>query len=166
MIFALHVFNPKDVHLALVPAAAAAAAAAAINAVFFTAYAEAIETILQCFCEDLERNDGSALRAYYMPDSLKQLVLEKIRKPPDEREADEAFSKEVAEERRRRREERRAKKEREAAEAAKAAGRWWDGAASDDDEGGSGGRRRGLFRFIPRLPSRLPSLPSNPFRRR
>jgi hypothetical protein len=26
---------------------------------------------------------------YYMPDSLKQLVLEKIRKPPDEREADE-----------------------------------------------------------------------------
>ena len=95
VVFALHVFNPEDVHLALVPAAAAAAAAAAINAVFFTAYAEAIETILQCFCEDLERNDGSALRAYYMPDSLKQLVLEKIRKPPDEREADEAFSKEA-----------------------------------------------------------------------
>ena len=65
--FALHVFNPYDVHLALVPAAAAAAAAAVIFAVFFTAYVEAIETILQCFCEDLERNDGSALRQYYMP---------------------------------------------------------------------------------------------------
>ena len=112
--FALHVVTPDDIHLAVVPAVAAAAAAAVTAAVFFTAYAEAIEAILQCFCEDLERNDGSAVREYYMPEALRHLVLERIRKPPDHREADRAFVKQVAEERRERREERRDRREAKA----------------------------------------------------
>jgi hypothetical protein len=53
------------VYLAIVPALVAAAAAAVINAVFFTAYTEAIDSILQCFCEDLA---GNVLRGSWFGD--------------------------------------------------------------------------------------------------
>jgi len=33
-----------------------------------------IDTIFLCFCEDSEKNDGSAERPYYMPHTLRQLL--------------------------------------------------------------------------------------------
>jgi len=151
VVFLLHAFA-AGVNLAVVPAMAAAAGAGAVNAVFFTAYAEAIETILQCFCEDLERNDGSAVRRYFMPDSLKVLILAKEIGPRGRRQdaeaTDESFAAEVKEARRERREERRRRKGREALE-----GTW------DDVVGG--GQRGWLW-----LPNIRLTFPSNPFRRR
>ncbi len=32
--------------------------------------------MLQCFCEDCERNDGSAMHPYYMPAAFKMIILE------------------------------------------------------------------------------------------
>lgn len=32
--------------------------------------------MLQCFCEDCERNDGSAMHPYYMPAGFKQVILD------------------------------------------------------------------------------------------
>ena len=36
---------------------------------------QAVETMLQCFCEDCERNDGSPMHPFYMPTKLKRLIL-------------------------------------------------------------------------------------------
>jgi len=38
--------------------------------------AQAIEAMLQSFCEDCERNDGSAMHPYYMPPAFKKIILE------------------------------------------------------------------------------------------
>lgn len=35
-----------------------------------------MEAILQCFCEDCERNDGSAMHPYYMPAAFKKVILD------------------------------------------------------------------------------------------
>lgn len=32
--------------------------------------------MLQCFCEDCERNDGSAMHPYYMSGALKKVILD------------------------------------------------------------------------------------------
>lgn len=32
--------------------------------------------MLQCFCEDCERNDGSAMHPYYMPAAFKKVILD------------------------------------------------------------------------------------------
>uniref|UniRef100_A0A8C1MQ45 Choline transporter-like protein n=1 Tax=Cyprinus carpio TaxID=7962 RepID=A0A8C1MQ45_CYPCA len=37
---------------------------------FFSVYAMCVDTLFLCFCEDLERNDGSASRPYYMTTEL------------------------------------------------------------------------------------------------
>uniref|UniRef100_A0A673GB18 Choline transporter-like protein n=1 Tax=Sinocyclocheilus rhinocerous TaxID=307959 RepID=A0A673GB18_9TELE len=37
---------------------------------FFSVYAMCVDTLFLCFCEDLERNDGSATRPYYMTAEL------------------------------------------------------------------------------------------------
>ena len=36
---------------------------------------QAVEAMLQCFCEDCERNDGSAMHPYYMPAAFKTVIL-------------------------------------------------------------------------------------------
>lgn len=41
---------------------------------FFSVYAMCVDTLFLCFCEDLERNDGSAERPYLMPDSLLKIL--------------------------------------------------------------------------------------------
>jgi len=41
-----------------------------------------IDTIFLCFCEDSEKNDGSAERPYYMPPSLRQLMAGKASAVP------------------------------------------------------------------------------------
>ena len=42
----------------------------------FSFYNTAAETLIQCFCEDVERNDGSPMHEYYMPQPLKEFVTE------------------------------------------------------------------------------------------
>lgn len=44
---------------------------------FFKVYAMAISTIFICFLEDLERNDGSAQKPYFMSKSLMKVMGKK-----------------------------------------------------------------------------------------
>merc|ERR1711936_244756 len=41
---------------------------------FFSVYAMAVDTLFLCFLEDLERNDGSPQKPYYMSSSLKKIL--------------------------------------------------------------------------------------------
>jgi len=43
----------------------------------------AVCTIFLCFCEDLERNDGSPERPFYMPPSLRKYVDKEAKKQTD-----------------------------------------------------------------------------------
>jgi hypothetical protein len=48
-----------------------------IASAFFKVYAMAISTIFMCFLEDLERNDGSAQKPYFMSKSLMKILGKK-----------------------------------------------------------------------------------------
>ncbi|XP_069093290.1 choline transporter-like protein 4 isoform X1 [Pleurodeles waltl] len=48
---------------------------------FFSVYNMCVDTLFLCFLEDLERNDGSQEKPYYMPKSLMS-ILNKKNKPP------------------------------------------------------------------------------------
>lgn len=51
---------------------------------FFETFTMAVDTIFLCFLEDLERNDGSEQKPYFMSKSLKSLMGKKNKKPkPD-----------------------------------------------------------------------------------
>uniref|UniRef100_A0A3Q3W290 Choline transporter-like protein n=1 Tax=Mola mola TaxID=94237 RepID=A0A3Q3W290_MOLML len=41
---------------------------------FFSVYAMCVDTLFLCFCEDLERNDGTATRPYYMSSTLHEIL--------------------------------------------------------------------------------------------
>uniref|UniRef100_A0A8C7YWP5 Choline transporter-like protein n=1 Tax=Oryzias sinensis TaxID=183150 RepID=A0A8C7YWP5_9TELE len=41
---------------------------------FFSVYSMCVDTLFLCFCEDLERNDGSPARPYYMSSSLGEVL--------------------------------------------------------------------------------------------
>ncbi|KAF6727446.1 Choline transporter-like protein 5 [Oryzias melastigma] len=41
---------------------------------FFNVYAICVDTLFLCFCEDLERNDGSSSRPYYMSSGLHEIL--------------------------------------------------------------------------------------------
>ncbi|CAL8238507.1 unnamed protein product, partial [Lota lota] len=41
---------------------------------FFSVYAMCVDTLFLCFCEDLERNDGSSDRPYYMSPELHEIL--------------------------------------------------------------------------------------------
>uniref|UniRef100_A0A8D0A549 Choline transporter-like protein n=1 Tax=Sander lucioperca TaxID=283035 RepID=A0A8D0A549_SANLU len=47
---------------------------------FLNVYAMCVDTLFLCFCEDLERNDGSSSRPYYMSPGLHKILCEKIKK--------------------------------------------------------------------------------------
>uniref|UniRef100_A0A8D3EE97 Choline transporter-like protein n=1 Tax=Scophthalmus maximus TaxID=52904 RepID=A0A8D3EE97_SCOMX len=50
---------------------------------FFSVYAMCVDTLFLCFCEDLERNDGSAARPYYMSSTLHEILWKnKAEDPP------------------------------------------------------------------------------------
>ncbi|KAG9471844.1 hypothetical protein GDO78_022613, partial [Eleutherodactylus coqui] len=49
---------------------------------FFSVYNMCVDTLFLCFLEDLERNDGSAEKPYYMPKSLMS-ILNKKNRPPE-----------------------------------------------------------------------------------
>ncbi|XP_059416918.1 choline transporter-like protein 2 isoform X2 [Carassius carassius] len=42
---------------------------------FFSVYAMCVDTLFLCFCEDLERNDGSAARPYHMTTELRDILM-------------------------------------------------------------------------------------------
>uniref|UniRef100_A0A8C5M1F9 Choline transporter-like protein n=1 Tax=Leptobrachium leishanense TaxID=445787 RepID=A0A8C5M1F9_9ANUR len=42
---------------------------------FFSVYGMCVDTLFLCFCEDLERNDGSLERPYYMSPELSRILL-------------------------------------------------------------------------------------------
>nr|XP_033780094.1 choline transporter-like protein 2 isoform X2 [Geotrypetes seraphini] len=44
---------------------------------FFSVYGMCVDTLFLCFCEDLERNDGSLERPYYMSPELSEILLKK-----------------------------------------------------------------------------------------
>ncbi|XP_018417917.1 PREDICTED: choline transporter-like protein 2 isoform X1 [Nanorana parkeri] len=44
---------------------------------FFSVYGMCVDTLFLCFCEDLERNDGSLERPYYMNPELSEILLKK-----------------------------------------------------------------------------------------
>ncbi|XP_047006121.1 choline transporter-like protein 2 isoform X1 [Ictalurus punctatus] len=48
---------------------------------FFSVYAMCVDTLFLCFCEDLERNDGSAARPYYMSSTLHEILSKNTEEP-------------------------------------------------------------------------------------
>ena len=50
---------------------------------FFNVYSMAVSTIFMCFLEDLDRNDGSPEKPYFMDKSLMKLLGKKNKKPKD-----------------------------------------------------------------------------------
>ena len=106
------VMLPDGIQWSLAPAFCAGMGALAVYGIFFITYREAVETMVQCFCEDTERNDGTPLRRYYMPETLKKLIFEEVQgnRPPRDSDADDAFEREMREQRKAKREERRERK--------------------------------------------------------
>ncbi|XP_078285761.1 choline transporter-like protein 2 isoform X2 [Rhinoraja longicauda] len=56
---------------------------------FFSVYAMCVDTLFLCFCEDLERNDGSAERPYYSSLELRDILYKKDLDPPETPELQE-----------------------------------------------------------------------------
>ncbi|TMS22971.1 Choline transporter-like protein 2 [Larimichthys crocea] len=50
---------------------------------FFSVYAMCVDTLFLCFCEDLERNDGSSERPYFMSPELHE-ILSKAKRVEDD----------------------------------------------------------------------------------
>uniref|UniRef100_A0A8C3LTX6 Choline transporter-like protein n=1 Tax=Chrysolophus pictus TaxID=9089 RepID=A0A8C3LTX6_CHRPC len=48
---------------------------------FFSVYAMCVDTLFLCFCEDLERNDGSTAKPYFMSASLHRILGKKELSP-------------------------------------------------------------------------------------
>ncbi|KAM7418614.1 hypothetical protein PAMA_015969 [Pampus argenteus] len=55
---------------------------------FFSVYAMCVDTLFLCFCEDLERNDGSTERPYYMSVELHE-ILSKAKRVEEDGDGDE-----------------------------------------------------------------------------
>ncbi|WAR24164.1 CTL1-like protein [Mya arenaria] len=62
--------NRDDINYIAVPIFVACAFAFAVSHCFLLIYEITIDTIFLCFCEDCERNDGSASRPYFMSKNL------------------------------------------------------------------------------------------------
>uniref|UniRef100_A0A8C3AQZ0 Choline transporter-like protein n=1 Tax=Cyclopterus lumpus TaxID=8103 RepID=A0A8C3AQZ0_CYCLU len=56
---------------------------------FFSVYAMCVDTLFLCFCEDLERNDGSAARPYYMSSTLREILWKTAPEDPSARQQDD-----------------------------------------------------------------------------
>ncbi|KAI7798045.1 Choline transporter-like protein 5-B [Triplophysa rosa] len=53
---------------------------------FFNVYAMCVDTLFLCFLSDLEKNDGSASRPYYMGSSLRAILNKKNHRRPEEKQ--------------------------------------------------------------------------------
>jgi len=65
--------NSDQVGDYVIPTVAIAILAYAISVAFFNVFDIAVDTLLLCFCEDCERNDGKE-KPYYMSDSLRSHI--------------------------------------------------------------------------------------------
>ena len=61
-------------HYLLTPVVAITLGSYLVTTSFFSVYSMAVNTLFICFLEDLERNDGSKERPYYMSRSLRQIL--------------------------------------------------------------------------------------------
>uniref|UniRef100_A0A8C2EYA9 Choline transporter-like protein n=1 Tax=Cyprinus carpio TaxID=7962 RepID=A0A8C2EYA9_CYPCA len=52
---------------------------------FFNVYAMCVDTLFLCFLLDLEKNDGSATRPYYMASSLRAILNKKNKRPEEKK---------------------------------------------------------------------------------
>eukprot|EP00128_Syssomonas_multiformis_P015006 Colp12_sorted_trinity150504_noHs@3227 len=64
----------NSAHYIMAPVLVVMLASYMVAATFFSVYEMAIDTIFLCFCEDVEHNDGSAERPYYMGNGLKKIL--------------------------------------------------------------------------------------------
>ena len=62
------------VHYLLTPVVVITLGSYLVTTAFFSVYSMAVNTLFICFLEDLERNDGSKERPYYMSRSLRQIL--------------------------------------------------------------------------------------------
>ena len=63
-----------DLNYSFVPILLIVLGSYAIASSFFSVYNMAVDTIFLCFLEDIERNDGSAEKPYFMNDDLKKIL--------------------------------------------------------------------------------------------
>ena len=61
-------------HYLLTPVVAITLGSYLVTTSFFSVYSMAVNTLFICFLEDLERNDGSKERPYYMSRSLRRIL--------------------------------------------------------------------------------------------
>uniref|UniRef100_A0A672SAI0 Choline transporter-like protein n=1 Tax=Sinocyclocheilus grahami TaxID=75366 RepID=A0A672SAI0_SINGR len=60
---------------------------------FFSVYAMCVDTLFLCFCEDLERNDGSSDKPFFMSPELHQILsIEKSTEETDRADAEERMA--------------------------------------------------------------------------
>ncbi|XP_061685441.1 choline transporter-like protein 2 [Syngnathoides biaculeatus] len=67
-------YSPPSLNYYWVPILTMTIGAYLIAHGFFSVYAMCVDTLFLCFCEDLERNDGSPGRPYYMSPELHDLI--------------------------------------------------------------------------------------------
>ena len=61
-------------HYLLTPVVAITLGSYLVTTAFFSVYSMAVNTLFICFLEDLERNNGSKERPYFMSRSLRQIL--------------------------------------------------------------------------------------------
>ena len=61
-------------HYLLTPVVFIALGSYLVTSAFFSVFSMAVDTLFLCFLEDLERNDGSKERPYFMSRSLRQIL--------------------------------------------------------------------------------------------
>lgn len=72
--------NPAAVNAIWLPTLIVTVGAYVIALGFFNVYSMAVSTVFLCFLEDLERNDGSPEKPYFMSKSLMSLMSKKNKK--------------------------------------------------------------------------------------
>lgn len=78
--FLLYNDDIVPLHYIAVPVAIVSIIAYLITSVFFSVYSMAVDTLFLCFLEDIERNDGTSEKPYYMSKDLMK-ILGKRNKP-------------------------------------------------------------------------------------
>lgn len=75
--------DPTTLQFSVVPTILMVIFAYAVSVLFFDVYDMAIDTVFLCVMIDLDMNDGSAEKPYFMSDSLKKMLDVENRSHPD-----------------------------------------------------------------------------------
>jgi len=70
--------NDSDIYCATGPTIIVCCVATGISSNFAAMYQSTIDTVMESYCEDKERNDGSYMRRYHMTAGLKQLFTQDL----------------------------------------------------------------------------------------